>query len=707
MSGQGCEMTYLDFDLLIQTSEAGYRAMVLHSPAGQAATDFVLPFAERGMDDLVTDIESAKDFGRQLFDAAFGGQVQSCLHRSLDEANRQNAGLRIRLRLTEVPELASLPWEYLYDPVFNRFLVLSTETPLLRYLDLPERIQPLAVEPPLKMLVVIASPRDLPSLNVEREWETLCEALDPLLQRGLVTLERLDEPSLAALQRQLRKDEYPILHFIGHGSFDERAQDGMLILEDGQGRGHPVSGRHLGVILHDHRPLRLVFLNACEGARTRPSDAFAGVAQSLVQQGIPAVVAMQSAITDSAAITLVREFYGALADGYPVDADLAEARKAVFALPSEGVPHGTGPGQNVEWGTPVLYMRSPDGRIFDVERAPPPSPAQVGQALIALADLMQVPQVRDAVVAFRTDFEAACEQINTLGNYKRLHDLFQELENLHTIVESICKRLATDQMAWEGIMLHEPEIQGVMDSLLKVADRATPVIRSARWPQRLDQVRKDLRTAVENLDANHLEKVVGYLRRVLDREPSRINTCLVQAAGALRLADLANAMATVRDRLAQRVGEPPPEQAPANLSAETARQFASSVDALIELDASLTTLVSDHNRWQEIDDELRRVETGMVHDLVELELSWPDIQSMGQGLFGDRTAEWATSLVQVGARLEAALDAGDLVRVKMFFLRYRSQAGRRFHQVDSDLLALCQDLQKIGESLDLLLRTVQ
>jgi hypothetical protein len=39
-----------------------------------------------------------------------------------------------------------------------------------------------------------------------------------------------------------------------------------------------------------------------------------------------------------------------------VDAALTEARRAVFAADND-----------VEWGTPVLYMRAPDGRIFDVE----------------------------------------------------------------------------------------------------------------------------------------------------------------------------------------------------------------------------------------------------------------------------------------------------------------------------------------------------
>ncbi len=366
------EIKYLDFDLLIERAEEGYTARVLNSPGGQASADFSLPFSELELENFLLrvgrtrrgvrrlespEMEAAKSFGGRLFDAVFGGEARGCLRSSLDEASRQEAGLRVRLRLADAPELADLPWEYLYNSSLNRFLSLSTETPIVRYLELPERIRPLEVKPPLRVLVMISSPGDYPPLDVEGEWEKLKEALSDLEQRGLVALERLEDATLTALQRRLRRGEYHVFHFVGHGGFDERAQDGVLLLEDEHGRGRPVSGQYLGTLLHDERTLRLAILNACEGARTSRSDPFAGTAQSLVQQGIPAVIAMQFEITDEAAIALAHEFYTALADGYPVDAALAEARKAIFAQDND-----------VEWGTPVLYLRAPDGRIFDIER---------------------------------------------------------------------------------------------------------------------------------------------------------------------------------------------------------------------------------------------------------------------------------------------------------------------------------------------------
>lgn len=365
-------MKYLDFDLLIEPSGDAYAARVFNSPGGQASANFTAPFSDLEIENFLLrigrsrhavrriespEMTSAKLFGGRLFDSVFTGDVRGCLRSSMDEANRQGLGLRVRLHLGKSPALADLPWEFLYNVGMNRFLGLSVETPVVRYLELPERIRPLTVKPPLRVLMMISSPTDYPQLDVKREADKMNGALAELEERGLISVERQDVATLAELQHRLRKSEYHIFHFIGHGGFDDQAQDGLLILEDQEERGRRVPAQFLGTLLHDHRPLRLAVLNACEGARASRADPFAGTAQSLVQQGIPAVIAMQFEVTDEAAICFTREFYSAIAVGYPVDAALAEARKAIFAEVSE-----------IEWGTPVLYMRSPDGLIFEMEQ---------------------------------------------------------------------------------------------------------------------------------------------------------------------------------------------------------------------------------------------------------------------------------------------------------------------------------------------------
>lgn len=367
------DLQYLDLDLDIErdtTAASGsYRVEITRSPAGNATAEFLLPFSDLEIENVLlklggarrrvrriesAETDTAKQFGGKLFNAVFVGNVRDVYTASLAEANAREVGLRLRLHLDSAPELADLPWEFLYNPALNRFLALSVKTPIVRFLELPEAIRPLAIQPPLRVLVMISSPRDFATLDVQAEWQHLQSALADLEQRGLVKLDRLPEASLATLQRKLEENQYHIFHFIGHGGFDERAQDGELILEDNEKRGRHVSAQTLGTILHDHGSLRLAVLNACEGARTSRSDPFAGVAQSLIQQGIPAVIAMQFEISDDAAATFASAFYESLARGNPVDAALGEVRKTIFA------------NNETEWGTPVLYLRAPDGKIFDV-----------------------------------------------------------------------------------------------------------------------------------------------------------------------------------------------------------------------------------------------------------------------------------------------------------------------------------------------------
>lgn len=366
-------MDYRNFDLLIERQASTYRARVISSPEGEGRADFSLPFSSLELENFIlsmgnargdeqssvpSKMPAAKAFGIRLYETLFNGPVRDLYQGSLRSAEREGYGVRLLLHISEVPELASVPWEYLYDPSLARFLALSVDTPVVRYMDIPRQILPLHVKPPLRILVMISNPREFPQLDVEAEWRILNDALEDQVRRGLISITRLEDPNLLALQGKLRQEEYHVFHFIGHGTFSDYREDGLLLLEDENGAGAPVSGHYLGTLLHDEKSIRLAVLNACEGARTSTSDPYAGTAQQLVRQGIPAVIAMQFEVGERTAETLSREFYRSLADNYPVDAALAEARKAIYTQ-----------GQDIEWGIPVLYMRSPDGQLFDVEPA--------------------------------------------------------------------------------------------------------------------------------------------------------------------------------------------------------------------------------------------------------------------------------------------------------------------------------------------------
>jgi tetratricopeptide (TPR) repeat protein len=355
---------YLTFDLRIfgaQDVEV-YPVSVLDSPAGQFDAEFRLPLTQAELDELISlmlDGELSEEeickFGKKLFAALFDGVVGQLWERSLGRTAAQGQGLRLRLRI-DSPELQQVPWEFLYDPQRHVYLSADPATPLVRFLSMPVPVEILRTRAPLRILVASAMPGDYPSLGVEREQRLIEASLAPLVEKGKVDLEFLPHATISRLSQRVR-DGFHVLHFLGHGQLDQESGVGLLILEDEAGDAAQLSGAQLGDVLQG-TDVRLVLLNACETARST-RDSLLGAAPQLVASGLPAVVANQFPVGDEAAQAIAREFYAAVADNFPVDAALAEARKIVRATLGDALSG---------WGPPVLFMRSPDGHVLDLQR---------------------------------------------------------------------------------------------------------------------------------------------------------------------------------------------------------------------------------------------------------------------------------------------------------------------------------------------------
>ena len=371
------ELTYDDFEVEIGPgSGREYPVIVINSPAGEAREMMHFPYDELELENRLKDLKIAllrsggkrrialseeektvQDFGKDMWNALLTGEVRNRYDVSLERANREGKGVRLKLRIQE-PRLASLPWEFMYEPRQNEYMCLSRSTSVVRYLELTQSIQPLTVEPPLRILGMAASPIDLYPLDLAREKQRVEEAIKSLQEDDLVELIWLQGQTWRDLQEAMQTGVWHIFYFIGHGGFDSNTDEGIIALADEEGKMQRFRATLLGRLLADHRSLRLVILNSCEGAKGSEHDIFSSTASILVRRGIPAVLAMQYEITDRAAIEFARAFYRALANGLPVDAAVTEGRKAIsFAIEN-----------TVEWGTPVLYMRSPDGVLFNIDK---------------------------------------------------------------------------------------------------------------------------------------------------------------------------------------------------------------------------------------------------------------------------------------------------------------------------------------------------
>lgn len=506
---------YLNFDVRIDRDPISgeYLVAVLESPAGETATPLPLrlPFGAAGLENRLLKLQLAlrnaglirkavmspeeqavRDFGEALFKAAFNDDVLALYRASQQQVHAQRAsGLRVRLRIVP-PELSSLPWEYLYDPNIGDFTCLSTKSPIVRYLELARTAEPLTITPPLRILGVVASPADLPRLDVEGEMNRIEEALRPLVESGWLDLEWLHPPTVSALQTAMGRGGWHVLHFIGHGGFDRQSGEGVLAMVDSD---HPdkhfVPATVLGRILDENRQLRLVFLNACEGAKADERDIFSSTAATLVRRGIPAVLAMQYEITDAAAKELAQVFYQSLTEGHPVDAAISRARVAITAQWN----------QSLEWGTPVLTMRSADGVLFQVEKqlATPASPdyaaifdqatrlyndEQYGEALPLLKRLAAVNYRSRLVGVMLADAEAkAAEQVQVQmekeAREARRTEIFGEYNEL---ADYLCLKTipSAAYQEWEAFQTNYTDWYEVTGDPKKLRERLKPPLKPIR-----------------------------------------------------------------------------------------------------------------------------------------------------------------------------------------------------------------------------------
>lgn len=376
-------MASYDYDDLRVTfhraDDGTYRVSAAANEAEPVTTPFHLPMSTAGLEQAIaglgigrgreaptvdeerTEATNAEQFGTQLGTALFDGPLGPLYDNARNAAAARGRGLRLTLSLAETPELLGVPWELLYRK--PTFLASQRRTPIVRYLEVGAVPPPLRIDGPVRVLGVVASPSGAEPLKTDEERARLQEALQTVIDTGRVTLEWCDPATPRKLREMLRDGNFHILHFIGHSDFSAGGE-GVILLENETGGPARVSETGLAMLLGDQASLRLAVLNSCDGARTTLNDPFSGIATCLVRLGVPAVVAMQFRITDRAAIVFSDELFTSLIGRqFPIDAAVAEARKAVFTDVNE-----------IEWATPVLFLRTTDSDLFDFAAAPAPIP---------------------------------------------------------------------------------------------------------------------------------------------------------------------------------------------------------------------------------------------------------------------------------------------------------------------------------------------
>ena len=337
------------------------------APTGTAGTTTREAPAADGVVSQGDKSASAEALGAALAGALFADGIGDAYDEARVSNARASRGVRLTLSLAGAPALLSLPWEFLFRR--PRFLANSRHTPVVRRLDAGVKLDPVPITGTVRILGVVSNPNEFARLDVRAEQRRVEKAVSAMKKAGRVELKWLPSATPESL-RQALLDEYHVLHYIGHSSFTA-ANDGAIYLRNADGSAAEVDGTKLANMLSDQNSMRLVVLNSCEGARTTLNDPYAGVATTLIQLGMPAVVAMQFEISDEAAQLFSAVMYENLVGRRdPIDAAVSEARKAIYVQLDQ-----------LEWATPVLFMRDPNLALFEFADPtpviPPAEPADL------------------------------------------------------------------------------------------------------------------------------------------------------------------------------------------------------------------------------------------------------------------------------------------------------------------------------------------
>ena len=366
--------------LIINHTDTGYAAKWIDS-GGQESDSFplTLPLAKDDAEQLrwyleeyyqfpgagdhvkAQNIEAKlKEWGRALFNAAFGTAEGTNVYRNLMEATQNGSQGLITLGATD-PDVLVQPWEMMRDT--KGVLALRGVT-LRRQLQGTKPSAHFNFSLPLRVLLIVSRPTDVGFIDPRNSIPPVLDACDQL--GGQVEVEFCDPPTLARLEEMISaarktKRPYHIVHFDGHGTYLPKTGVGALVFENEEAKTDLVTGTRFGDLMA-RQEVPLVLLEACRGADLSDRPVFGSLAPALLDSGVGSVVAFSHSVHIRAAHIFVERFYKELVARQSVGSAVQEARAAMLATPDRFLHFGP-QAESVnlqDWFIPQLYQIGAD-----------------------------------------------------------------------------------------------------------------------------------------------------------------------------------------------------------------------------------------------------------------------------------------------------------------------------------------------------------
>jgi CHAT domain len=360
------KIQYKDFKILVESPER----VIATTVKGKIITSNVSldplrrytisVFTDWLLRNSISQREELVVLGSNLYKALFeginqdghAGEISRFFKADFDDIkNDPSQALRLMLEFkTRAGKLGEMPWEYIYYPdgddengFFvggNARLVLTRHVPHIDE-DRFKNLQAQAKK--VRVLIVTSEPEDRNELDTS--------VINRIRRLDSIDVKRLPRPNKDNLKRLVNDFKPHIFHFIGHGRFiDEKDHEhGELAFVDEKNQTNWVPDVDLAYCFESHQP-HLIFLQACEGARSDSYDTFKSVALQLVRSKVPAVIAMQFEIENDISNKFAQEFYKSLGEGKPIEAAVQDGRIKI------GTDKKSSNFSTRAFGSPVVYL---------------------------------------------------------------------------------------------------------------------------------------------------------------------------------------------------------------------------------------------------------------------------------------------------------------------------------------------------------------
>jgi hypothetical protein len=246
--------------------------------------------------------QHAEKLGKGLFERLFpAGSAMRQAWQALSAADRQ---LPLELQIDD-EDLRGYPWELLWDAADRKHARVGG---LVRR-AVTEPAQLPNSEWPFRILIIVGvDDATLPAaerIGARQEVDLLKETLSNFGRSNDVLL--LPVPTREAVQKTLAGYLPHVIHFIGHGTYDQGEEKHAVEIQNPASTWNwNTSQIEEDLSLAKCTP-RLVFLNSCRSASER--DSSLSLQKALSNMGVPVVVAMQADVRGDKAADFGKAFY--------------------------------------------------------------------------------------------------------------------------------------------------------------------------------------------------------------------------------------------------------------------------------------------------------------------------------------------------------------------------------------------------------------